>query len=1428
MQKKLTITLMFSLLFTIFGISYANIESISGDYKIIGTPTTANKKGSALVYRYDGNSWNSVQTLTASDGEGGEYFGCSVSISGYYAIIGSKYDDDVASHAGSAYIFKLENNTWKQVQKLTANNGKSSDYFGYSVSIFDNYAIVGVTNDDDIAENAGSAYIFKLENNNWKRFQKITANDGAQGDNFGQSVSINKNYAIIGAPYDDDIAANSGSAYIFKFENNTWVHATKIRGPIEQQYFGYSSAIINNSIVIKNANGLSFVYPFNITISGYIKNPKNTPQSDVTITFTNNGGTTSTDSSGYYSHELTIGYSGLATPNKPGYKFSPASALYNNLLDNYTNQHFIAQRFTITGYIKDPNGKPISNVEVIFSNYSGTAITDENGFYSHDVDYHWTGTISPQKSGVYFTPASRSFTDVITNHSNNDFTAQERKYSISGTITDQDNNALSSVTLCFDNENICTQTNASGDYTFDVQYKFSGSFFPKKEGYSFAPHALSFTNVSNDLSGQDFSAVIHQYIVSGIVQDNDSMPLSDIHIRLDGTTETLKTNDSGQFQVERRHAWNGRLIPERTDYDFKPVYIDIASLKQNMPDMVFTATRKKIEISGTIMDQNKLPVKDATIKFTNSGITFSDADGNYQYAVDYGWSGKAEVFKMDHVFVPPSQTYDHVEATITAQDYLAYGSSLPAILVTPDQKEVSHESGTLEFNVYVTPASLAWSFNTSNSWINVEKKDASVVISYQSNSQEVSRAGIITISATDAANSPQMITIYQEGKPTTIPGPGWDKMFDVSIFQYHQTMTAVLSDDNNLTFDHENDMLAAFAGNELRGVARPIQTTYGKRYFLQIWSNMAAGEDISFMHYNSEKDKLNVNIQYPITFQYNTSLGTIMEPHQLIVSDYYMRTALNQYWNWLTVNVISDDMSVNAILSSITDKGIIIIGQQGYAEYMPVYQKWQGSLSQIQPHTMYMLKTNENEILEVSGSSIDLSTTPISLKNGWNWLGYLPTQSISINHALVSIENNGVQICGQSGFADYLPGHGWFGSIDRLAPNTGYKLKMKIEDILYYPTQQTDRARSLTLRNNIAQSSINGWSFDSSAYQHQLTVTSIVKISGLEKSSAGDALVAFVDGQCRGISKPIETPYGNRFFLQVWGNTGETVTTQFYDATLNQVYSMAYTMTFTPDQSIGTIPDPQIISQKSTSGPAWEIQTSEFRYQATLTSLIKLNGETLDGTDHRLAAFIHDECRGIAEPVDTPYGKRYFLQIWSNENQNINFKLYHAGNDKIYDTPKTLAFEADKSYGSIEYPEQMDFNATGTDCNALIVSKDAQISALEADITSKQTQIDQLNDKIDLKDQLIAQQEQSIIDLNLKLTQYTSYSQMLTPGMYLFGNINAEVTPRTNPPGAIKVIYAYDNDEGSYKRVSKFMPLQGYWVFIEKACEFIVELDGKK
>jgi hypothetical protein len=247
---------------------FGDSVSISGDYAIVGADCDDDKgaeSGSAYIFKRDGATWSQQAKLTASDGAAKDYFGCSVSISGDYAIIGAHQDDDKGTDSGSAYIFK-RGTTWSQQDKLTASNGAAGDCFGYSVSISGDYAIVGAFCDDDKGADSGSAYIFKYDGTTWSHQQKLTASDGATGDDFGYSVSISGDYAIIGAYLDDDKGADSGSAYIFKYDGATWVQQAKLtasHGAANDQ-FGCSVSINGDYAIVgvqgDNYEGSAYIF----------------------------------------------------------------------------------------------------------------------------------------------------------------------------------------------------------------------------------------------------------------------------------------------------------------------------------------------------------------------------------------------------------------------------------------------------------------------------------------------------------------------------------------------------------------------------------------------------------------------------------------------------------------------------------------------------------------------------------------------------------------------------------------------------------------------------------------------------------------------------------------------------------------------------------------------------------------------------------------------------------------------------------------------------------------------------------------------------------------------------------------------------------------------------------------------------------------
>ncbi len=142
-----------------------------------------------------------------------------MSLSGDRALIGARSDDDptAGADAGSAYVFDLSGGTWTQTQKLTASDGAADDEFGQSVSLSGNRALIGAFDDDDptAGADAGSAYVFDFSGGTWTETDKLTASDGALGDQFGFSVSLSgEDRALVGAFGDDDNGSNSGSTYV--------------------------------------------------------------------------------------------------------------------------------------------------------------------------------------------------------------------------------------------------------------------------------------------------------------------------------------------------------------------------------------------------------------------------------------------------------------------------------------------------------------------------------------------------------------------------------------------------------------------------------------------------------------------------------------------------------------------------------------------------------------------------------------------------------------------------------------------------------------------------------------------------------------------------------------------------------------------------------------------------------------------------------------------------------------------------------------------------------------------------------------------------------------------------------------------------------------------------------------------------------------
>jgi hypothetical protein len=226
--------------------------SISGNTALIGACQDDNTKGSVYVFARTGTTWTQEAMLLASDGAVGDHFGFSVSLSGDNALIGAQQDDDNGLDSGSAYVFIRSETTWTQQAKLLASDGAADDLFGNSVSLSGDTALIGAWGDDDNGGSSGSTYVFIRTGTTWTQQAKLLASDGAMGDWFGMFVSLSGDTALIGAYYDDDNGVDSGSAYVFTRTGITWTQQAKLLasdGAVADQ-FGCSVSLDGDTALI--------------------------------------------------------------------------------------------------------------------------------------------------------------------------------------------------------------------------------------------------------------------------------------------------------------------------------------------------------------------------------------------------------------------------------------------------------------------------------------------------------------------------------------------------------------------------------------------------------------------------------------------------------------------------------------------------------------------------------------------------------------------------------------------------------------------------------------------------------------------------------------------------------------------------------------------------------------------------------------------------------------------------------------------------------------------------------------------------------------------------------------------------------------------------------------------------------------------------
>ena len=250
------------------GDSYGQSVSVSGDTSMVGDGR------SVWVFIDDGDGWSRQTRLTAGDGAPRDGFGHSVSVSGNTAVVGAPWHRHDDTTTGAAYVFTREGATWRQQAELVASDAADHSSFGVSVAAQGDTAIIGAAGDDHQGDSSGSAYVFTRTGDAWSERAKLTSDNAAPHARFGISVSLSGDVLVVGAPGDHAAGRFSGAAYVFASNGDVWMQQAILLADDASgsDRFGESVAVSGDTAVVgapndrddtpSRSSGSSYVFQF--------------------------------------------------------------------------------------------------------------------------------------------------------------------------------------------------------------------------------------------------------------------------------------------------------------------------------------------------------------------------------------------------------------------------------------------------------------------------------------------------------------------------------------------------------------------------------------------------------------------------------------------------------------------------------------------------------------------------------------------------------------------------------------------------------------------------------------------------------------------------------------------------------------------------------------------------------------------------------------------------------------------------------------------------------------------------------------------------------------------------------------------------------------------------------------------------------------
>jgi len=252
--------------------------------------------------------------------------------------------------------------------------------------------------------------------------------------------------------------------------------------------------------------------------------------------------------------------------------------------------NFAIHQSAVFGCITEPDANiPVEGVFVDVNNGGGSDTTDANGYYQLTVDYGWSGTVDPNKTGYTFEPNGIEYNNVTTDQNDN-YTAILDTFIISGYAVDSEMLApLEDVLVSPDNDGGTytskyyggghDTTDVNGYYEVLVDYNWSGNAVPSKYVYAFEPSSITYADVTEDeAEEQDYVGTLLTYTITGYIENSCEVPIEGVLVDANNGGTSNITDANGYYEVWVAENWSGTVTPGKAHYTFDPssrAYTDV-------------------------------------------------------------------------------------------------------------------------------------------------------------------------------------------------------------------------------------------------------------------------------------------------------------------------------------------------------------------------------------------------------------------------------------------------------------------------------------------------------------------------------------------------------------------------------------------------------------------------------------------------------------------------------------------------------------------------------------------------------------------------------------------------------------------------------------------------------------------------------------